>query len=213
MTQAPSPTRRTLVKTAGTAALLGLAGCLGAQPVEQEADNGDDGGHDDESGHDDEGGHDDDGHGHDEAIGDPVEHATVTMTSTDAGEHFEPHIVRVQPGGTVTWELEGGVHTATAYHPDYDRPLRMPEGATPWDSGMLGEAGTTFEHTFETEGVYDYFCAPHEAMGMIGSVVVGEPDAHGQPALEDPQAEFPDTAREKHVSLNERVNEALGHVH
>jgi hypothetical protein len=36
------------------------------------------------------------------------------------------------------------------------------------------EGGTdgTFSFTFEEPGTYDYFCIPHESMGMIGSVTV-----------------------------------------
>lgn len=44
----------------------------------------------------------------------------------------------VEPGGTVTWELESGTHDAVAYHPDNDdKPLRMPDDATPWRTDLL----------------------------------------------------------------------------
>jgi hypothetical protein len=43
-----------------------------------------------------------------------------------------------------------------------------------WDSGMIeGGSGGTFSFTFEEPGTYDYFCIPHESMGMIGSVTSG----------------------------------------
>ena len=29
------------------------------------------------------------------------------------------------------------------------------------------------------EGVYDYFCLPHEAAGMVGRIVVGRPGGPG----------------------------------
>ncbi|MFB6085009.1 MAG: halocyanin domain-containing protein [Halorientalis sp.] len=135
------------------------------------------------------------------------------MVTNDSGYHFEPHVAWVKPGGTVTWKLESGSHTTTAYHPKNDRPLRIPDGAASWDSGLLSEQGATFEHTFETEGVYDYYCAPHEAMGMLGSVIVGKPEAHGQPGLAAPQPSLPKTAQAKIKELNEMVNEALGHTH
>ncbi|MEA5386804.1 plastocyanin/azurin family copper-binding protein [Haloarculaceae archaeon H-GB11] len=216
--------RRTLLKTSGIA-LAGLAGCTGSpssSSTEQastptststshEEEGHEEGGHEDD-GHEEEG-HEEDGHGHDEAIGEPVDHATVTMVTNDSGTHFEPHVVRVNPGGAVTWELESGTHTTTACHPDTDRPLRMPDDATPWDSGMLSEQGATFEHTFETEGVYDYVCVPHEATGMLGSIIVGEPDAHDQPGLAEPQDSLPDAAQTKIEDLNTMVNEALGHTH
>jgi len=159
-----------------------------------------------ESGH----GHEDGGH---DEIGEPTDHAEVKMITKDGEYHFAPHVARVNVGGTVTFDNESGSHSAAAYHPDNDKPQLAPDGAASWDSGLLTEQGATFEHTFETEGVYHYYCEPHESLGMIGSVIVGEPDAHGQPALEDPPAELGEKQRTKIKELNERVNEALGHTH
>jgi len=173
-----------------------------------------DGHHEDEDGHhEEEGGHDDEEHGHG-TVGEPTPTAEVAVNTTANGEsHFGPHVVRVETGGTVKWVLESGSHTATAYHPENDEPQLVPDGTEPWASGMLSETGETFEHTFDTEGVYHYYCVPHETGGMIASVIVGEPDAHEQPALEDPPADKPDTVRAKLKELNEMCNEALGHEH
>jgi plastocyanin len=86
---------------------------------------------------------------------------------------FDPLGLLVRPGTTVRWVLREGVHTTTAYHPaNGDRPRRIPEGARPWDSGYLTDPGATFEVTLEVEGVYDFFCRPHEASGMVGRIVV-----------------------------------------
>ena len=35
-----------------------------------------------------------------------------------------------------------------------------------------GGSDGTFSFTFEEPGTYDYFCIPHEKMGMVGSVTV-----------------------------------------
>ena len=169
-----------------------------------------DGGHHEHSPTDHESGH---GHDHDAAVTPASDAATVRMTTTDAGEHFEPHVTWVHTGGTVTFVNESGTHTATAYHPDNDKPLLMPEGAEPFDSGLLTDAGAEFSHTFETEGIYHFYCAPHESLGMLGSVIVGEPDPHGQPALEEVPSSLPDGAQRKLEHLNEKCNEALGHEH
>lgn len=197
-------TRRRFVVAAGVTTALGLAGCTGDPGGTPDGtDDGNENGTDasgDDSGN---GGH------HDAAIEGPNPSATVSMATTDEGSHFEPHVVWVEQGGTVTWELESGSHTATAYHEAVDRPRRIPDGANGWDSGTLSEAGATFDHTFETDGVYDYFCAPHEGSGMIGSVIVGEPEAAGQPGLEPPQEDLPDEAAAKIESLNERIKSAL----
>jgi plastocyanin len=135
------------------------------------------------------------------------------MITEDGGYHFEPHVVRVNVGGTVTWHNESGSHSTTAYHSDNDQPQLVPDGAAAWDSGIVSEQGATFEHTFETEGVYHYYCTPHESLGMIGSVIVGEPDPHEQVALEDPPADKPERVREKLEELNGMVSTALGDDH
>lgn len=190
-------TRRTFVLGTGAAAAFGLAGCTGF--ISDGSSNGD--------GENDSSDASGDGHGddHGDEIGGPSASATVTMATIDDGTHFEPHVVWVEQGGTVTWELESGSHTTTAYSEAVDRPQRIPDAAEGWDSGTLSEAGTTFEHTFETKGVYDYFCKPHEGSGMLGSVIVGDPGTDGHPGLEPPQNSLPDGAATKIESLNERV--------
>ena len=135
--------------------------------------------------------------------------ASVTMATESGQQHFKPHVVWIEPGGTVTWTLESGVHSTTAYHPDNSEPLRIPEGASAWNSKVLSEQGATFEHTFETEGVFDYLCLPHEGLGMIGSVIVGRPEPSGQPALEPPQEELSEQARAKIKRLNETERKIL----
>lgn len=89
----------------------------------------------------------------------------------------------------------GGLPTVTAFHPDNAAlipnpvPLRMPERAASYHSGMLGlTAGTQFTHRFEIEGVYDYFCQPHYSFGMVGRVLVGE--AVDGPALDRPEEHY-----------------------
>lgn len=93
---------------------------------------------------------------------------------------FDPVGLLVRPGTTVRWVLVEGVHTTTAYHPaNGDLPRRIPEGARPWDSGYLVEAGASFEARLAIPGVYDFFCRPHEAAGMVGRVVVAAAGAEG----------------------------------
>lgn len=225
-----NPTRRRFIAglTAGTLA-VGLAGCtsLGQSTdgnedgSEDEHDDGDHEGddhengtddHNEEDGHDEEGDHGGDDHGHD-TVGEMTPTAEVAVNTSNGETHFNPHVSRVETGGSVTWILESGAHTATAYHPDNGEPQLVPDGSEAWDSGVLSDVGEEFEHTFETEGVYHYFCDPHESSGMIGSVIVGEPDPHDQPALEDPPADKPATVRHKIEDLNTLCNGALGHQH
>jgi plastocyanin len=95
---------------------------------------------------------------------------------------FDPIGLAVQPGQTVRWVMAspGNPHTTTAYHPKHGgHSLRIPEGAEPWDSGFLINPGDRFEVTLTVEGVYDYFCLPHEHAGMVGRIVVGRPGGPG----------------------------------
>lgn len=103
------------------------------------------------------------------AGGDPA--AVVGMT--DALD-FEPETVTIPAGETVRWENTSFVvHTVTADPAEatQDGSVQLPEGAEPFDSGTL-ETDETFEYTFEEPGTYRYFCIPHEAAEMQGTVVV-----------------------------------------
>lgn len=93
---------------------------------------------------------------------------------------FDPIGILIEPGQTVRWTVAANVHTSTAYHPKNDgHSLRIPEGAAPWDSGFLVQPGDHFEVTLSIPGVYDYFCTPHEAAGMVGRIVAGRPAGPG----------------------------------
>ena len=118
------------------------------------------------------------------------------MQGRGGGAHvwFDPVGVRVRPGQAVRWTNReaGNVHTATAYHPaNFDRPLRIPEAALPWDSGYLMPEGS-FEVVLTEPGVYDYYCVPHEHAGMVGRIVVGDPGAGAWGAR--PAGDLPEVA-------------------
>lgn len=103
---------------------------------------------------------------------------TIEMRSDAQGSAawFDPVGLHVEPGTTVRWIVRENVHTTSAYHPRNDRhSLRIPERATAWDSGYLVRPGSHFEIIVTEPGVYDYYCAPHEAAGMVGRIVVGRP--------------------------------------
>ena len=106
----------------------------------------------------------------------------IEMRATARGEEvwYDPVGLWVPRGATVRWMLHHDVHTTTAYHPGNDQhSLRIPEGAKPWNSGFLVEPGAHFDVTFDVEGVYDYYCMPHEEAGMVGRIVVGRPSGPG----------------------------------
>lgn len=220
-------TRRSVVRYAGVAILSGVAGCVSPSSNEStETDEEQSQGTEDEEGqedHDneetedqetedeeDQEDHDDDHeNSHSDELDSPVAHADVEMVTEDDEHHFEPHAVRIEKGGTVTWTLISGAHSATAYHSDNDRPDRVPTGTNAWDSDVLSEEGATFEHTFDEEGVYDYFCRPHESVPMIGTVLVGQPDPENQPGLASPQDDFSEEVQTAIEDLNQQVSTAL----
>jgi len=76
---------------------------------------------------------------------------------------FGPAAIHVDNGATVQWEWtgEGGGHNVVS---DGDGPL---------DSDTYSESGVNYEQTFEEDGIYNYYCSPHQGQGMLGSVVVG----------------------------------------
>lgn len=98
---------------------------------------------------------------------------TVVVRMTD-GLAFEPKVIEIRAGQTVRWENTGQLpHTVTADRTktgDPDR-VKLPEGAEPFDSELLG-AGDAFSHTFTVPGEYRYFCIPHQMMGMVATVLV-----------------------------------------
>jgi len=114
--------------------------------------------------------------------GGAVVEIAMQSDATGADVWFEPAGILIQPGQTVRWVMRspGNPHTATAYHPrNADHALRIPERAEPWDSGFLLRPGDHFAVTLTVEGVYDYFCLPHEHAGMVGRIVVGRPAGPG----------------------------------
>jgi copper binding plastocyanin/azurin family protein len=74
---------------------------------------------------------------------------------------FDAKNITVEPGTKVTWVQRGQYgHTTTSY-----------DGL--WDSGLIeGDTDGTYSFTFEEPGTYEYFCGPHEEMGMVGTVTV-----------------------------------------
>jgi len=90
----------------------------------------------------------------------------IMVGTGDQGLLFEPPAIQVDPGTTVVWEWtgEGGEHNVV-------------EQDGVFESERTAEAGHTFEYTFEEadEGeVFRYVCTPHEALGMLGAVAVGD---------------------------------------
>ena len=141
---------------------------------------------------------------------------TTTVDMTD-GLVFDPAEVTVQVGTEVVWENVGSVgHSVTAYADE------IPEGAAYWASGDLESesaarsaypgqgdvpGGESYSHTFQTTGTHGYFCIPHEAVGMVGEVVVTEDAPPEDTGFE---SALPNSARTLAVGLVAALVTVLG---
>jgi|AntRauTorcE11897_2_1112592.scaffolds.fasta_scaffold02628_7 plastocyanin len=106
------------------------------------------------------------------AIASPPDTLVVKVLGTHDDARFEPAVIQVQPGDVIRFEVVEGLHTVTAYHPDNRRPLRLPKTTSSFDSGILN-AGDRWSLFIEEEGVFDYFCLPHEKLGHAGRIISG----------------------------------------
>lgn len=114
--------------------------------------------------------------------------------------YFDPAGLFVEAGAVVKFVLATPDHTVTAYHPQLGRTQRVPDGVPAISSPVLG-AGTYWLYRFDTPGVYDLYCAPHEPYGMAMRVVVGEATGPGaepvsmeRPAHGEPRPPFQTSA-------------------
>jgi len=151
------------------------------------------------------------------AAGESVE---IHMRSRDNGAFvtFDPIGVLVQPGTKIRWVVEADVHTSTAYHPENEsHSLRIPTNAQPWASDYLVNPGDRFEVTLTAEGVYDYYCTPHEMAGMVGRIIVGQPSGPGALPFEDFKGdaakaswkEVPQAARDRFPAIEQIMSRKI----
>lgn len=99
---------------------------------------------------------------------------------------YLPEEFTASVGDTVVWGNNGSRgHTVTAYDgtiPDAAAYFssggyeNLSAAREEWHSNGGGNIspGETYEHTFEVPGRHNYLCIPHEAVGMVGVVVVTE---------------------------------------
>lgn len=104
-----------------------------------------------------------------------------THAPSMADHAFTPETLTIEAGEVVKWVNDTDeAHTVTAVE------ASLPEGASYFASGGaeseeaanddlaagLINPDESFEWTFEKPGTYRYYCIPHRADGMVGSVVV-----------------------------------------
>ncbi|PWG01750.1 pseudoazurin [Sphingosinicella humi] len=102
-----------------------------------------------------------------------ADHVVKMLNKGKAGMMvFEPALVKVAPGDTVTFVPTDKSHNAESI------AGMIPAGAQPFK----GKMNQPIKVTFSKPGVYGYKCLPHYGMGMVGVVVVG--DAGNLPAAQ-----------------------------
>ena len=89
---------------------------------------------------------------------------TIKVGAGSSGHAFKPTAVHVDPGTKVTWKWtgSGGAHNVVSKKDKFK------------SGSPIAKKGHTFSHTFEKDGIYNYYCNPHKSMGMLGSVAVGK---------------------------------------
>lgn len=85
---------------------------------------------------------------------------------------FEPALVKIAPGDTVTFVASDKGHNAEIIS------TMIPAGAAPFK----GKMNQNITVKFSKPGVYGYKCLPHYGMGMVGAVIVGNGGSNGAQA-------------------------------
>ena len=109
-----------------------------------------------------------------------ADHMSVTVTNAPgssvpgceqtADGCFIPSMVTIDIGGEVIWQNnDTAAHTITS-----GTAVEGPSGV--FDSSLV-MAGSSFSHTFDVAGTFDYFCMVHP--WMAGAVMVSSEEIHG----------------------------------
>ena len=104
-----------------------------------------------------------------------AEPKTVDVTMKQAPKsRFAPDVVNISVGDTVHWTNPAFVTHTVSFDPALAATagnVALPAGVTPFGSGDI-EEDQSYSHTFTVKGTYKYVCKYHEAMGMVGTVIV-----------------------------------------
>lgn len=106
-----------------------------------------------------------------------AQEGTVHDVEANDELEFSPETINIQVGDTVRWTNVGNMpHTVTSTDTETDDPAeRQPNGEFDEDLSP-GEEVTV---TFDEAGEFHYYCQPHNAQDMIGTVIVAEQDDDG----------------------------------
>ncbi|HUF35332.1 MAG TPA: plastocyanin/azurin family copper-binding protein [Gemmatimonadales bacterium] len=102
------------------------------------------------------------------AVDEPPPAGVTVQVLSAGGDRFEPAELVIGAGQTVTWEWPAG---------SVDHNIVPDDGTTPATSGEPTDGPDTHIYTFDTPGVYRYYCVTHGApdgIGHSGTVTVLE---------------------------------------
>ena len=92
-----------------------------------------------------------------------AEDITIEMLNKDSDGNkmvFSEQVARIEVGDTITWVPTSKGHNVEMIA----SPNKLKFKSKPNKKAVI---------TFDTPGIYYYWCTPHKGMGMIGLVVVG----------------------------------------
>lgn len=102
----------------------------------------------------------------------PVTGGDEPNTIHVVSNQFEPSTLTVAAGTTVTFKFDNGGHNVVSGQGCTPDGQFCSPNDTNCMSAALSAAGVTYTHTFDAAGTYPYFCAPHCAIGMKGTITV-----------------------------------------
>lgn len=97
------------------------------------------------------------------------------VTDANSGKvYFSPDKLTIQPGDTVTFENAQDDSHEVMF-------INVPKAVDEMImSPMHEKKGDKFSYTFTVPGTYQFHCHPHEALGMKGTLIVGEASKPGE---------------------------------
>ena len=102
---------------------------------------------------------------------------TIKQISDPAGNkpyYFSPDNLTIQPGDTVNFiDAQDDMHDVMF--------VEVPKGVNEMIMSPMSEKeGDKFSYTFTVPGTYKFHCHPHEALGMTGTLIVGQASKPGE---------------------------------
>ena len=119
----------------------------------------------------------------------------VRMIQQGTQYKFDPANLRILPGDTVDFVNVSGWPHNVQFFPNRIPPgsadvlnRAMPNRMGPLAGPMLTAPNAVYRIVFTgvPEGTYDYFCLPHQALGMTATLVVARSAAPAAPARRTP---------------------------